>query len=196
MKISQICAVVLLLVVGSVIAFADSNNDPTVIVKGLGNSGVIGSVDGCQYTCASFVFNFTTPAKEPGALKFTNNTDVTWTSLTLVERGNSVPLADITCFTSSMFTNCTRALTGNGPGGYPELIFSGGTGIAPGANFAIGFGCDAKTGACWPGGVSFGGLANKPNGLTTPEPGTIALMVTGLGALVSRRKLWKNRFQA
>jgi hypothetical protein len=44
--------------------------------------------------------------------------------------------------------------------------------------------------------VSFGGYANTPNGVTVPEPGTIALMVTGLGVLVSRRKQWKNHFQA
>jgi hypothetical protein len=185
----------MLLVVVSAMAFADGIKDPTVIVKGLGGNGFL-SGDGCQYTCASFIFNFSTPSQEPGTLDFTNATNVTWTSLTLVERGNSVPLADITCFTSSMFTNCTRALTGHGPGGHPELIFSGGTGIAPGANFAIGFGCDKKTGACWPGGVSFGGYANKPNGISTPEPGTLALMVTGVGALVSRRKQWKNRSQA
>jgi hypothetical protein len=193
MKISQICAVVLLLVVGAVMAFADSTNDPTVIVKGLGNSGVIAN-DGCQYTCASFSFNFKTPASGTGTLDFTNATDVTWTSLTLVENGNSVPLADIRCLTSSAFTTCTRAMTGNGPGGHPELIYSGGTGIAPGGNFAIGFGC--YKGGCWPGGLSFGGAANTPNGVSVPEPGTIALMVTGLGALVSRRKQWKNRSQA
>ena len=195
MKISQMCAVVLVLVLGSAMAFADGIKDPTVIVKGLGGN-LFGSGDGCEYTCAQLVFNFKTPASGSGTLDFTNATDVTWTSLTLVERGNSVPLADITCFTSSMFTNCTRALTGHGPGGHPELIYSGGTGIAPGANFAIGFGCDKKTGACWPGGLSFGGYANTPNGVTTPEPGTIALMVTGLGALVSRRKQWKGRSQA
>ncbi len=192
MKISQICALVMLLVVVSAMAFADGIKDPTVIVKGLsGNSD--GRADGCEYTCAKLFFNFTTPASEPGTLDFTNDTSVTWTSLTLVERGNSVPLADITCFTSSIFTNCTRALSGHGPNGHPELIFSGGTGIAPGSNFAIGFGCK---GGCWPGGVSFGGYANKPNGLAAPEPGTIALMTTGLGALVSRRKQWKNRSQA
>jgi len=183
----------LLLVVGSVMAFADSSNDPTVIVKGLGNSGVIGSVDGCQYTCASFFFNFKTPASGSGTLDFTNNTDVTWTSLTLVEHGNSVPLTAISCFASAVFTTCTRALTGNGPGGHPELILSGGTGIAPGGNFAITFKC---SGGCWPGGLSFGGAANTPNGIAVPEPGTIALMVTGLSALVSRRKQWQNRFQA
>jgi hypothetical protein len=121
---------------------------------------------------------------------------VTWTSLTLVERGNSVALSAIGCSAFTVFTTCTRALTGNGPGGYPELILSGGTGIAPGGNFQIGFGCDKKTGTCWPGGVSFGGYANTPNGVTVPEPGTIALMVTGLGVLVSRRKQWKNHFQA
>jgi len=191
MKISLVCAVVLLLVAASSMAFADSNTDPKVIIKGIGNN-VIGG-DGCQYTCAQMFFNFKTPPSGFGTLDFTNNTDVTWTSLTLVERGNSVPLADISCFASTVFTNCTRALSGNGPGGHPELIFSGGTGIAPGGNFQIGFSCNPS---CWPGGLSFGGYGNKPNGLTTPEPGTIALMVTGLGALVSRRKQWKNRFQA
>ncbi len=189
MKTSQICAVALLLVAGSVMAFADGINDPTVIVRGV-SGGHVSSADGeCEYTCASFSFNFTTPAVGYGNLNFTNDTDVTWTSLTLVERGNSVPLADISCFTSSMFSNCTRALTGSGPGGHPELIFTGGTGIAPGANFQLGFGCNKN--GCWPGGgLSFGGVANTPHGIVSPEPGTIALMVTGLGALVSRRKQW------
>jgi hypothetical protein len=193
MKISQICAVVLLLVAGSVMAFADSTNDPKVIIKGV-SGNVIGSVDGCEFTCASFFFNFKTPASGSGTLDFTNNTDVTWTSLTLVERGNNPTIYQITCSASAFFTNCLKAVTGQGTGGHPELIFTGGTGIAPGENFALAFSC--VKGVCWPGGLSFGGYANTPNGVTVPEPGTIALMVTGLGALVSRRKQWKNRFQA
>jgi hypothetical protein len=192
MKISQICAVVLLLVVGSVVAFADSNNDPKVIVKGV-SGNVIGSVDGCEFTCASFFFNFKTPASGFGTLDFTNNTDVTWTSLTLVEHGNNPNIYQISCSASAFFANCLKAVTGQGPGGHPELIFTGGTGIAPGQSFALDFSCNPH---CWPtGGVGFGGYANTPNGVTVPEPGTVALMVTGLGALVSRRKQWKNHFQ-
>jgi hypothetical protein len=192
MKISLVCAVVLLLVAASSMAFADSNTDPKVIIKGIGNN-VIGG-DGCQYTCAQMFFNFKTPPSGFGTLDFTNNTDVTWTSLTLVERGNNPDVYQISCFATTVFTNCLKAVTGQGQGGHPELIFSGGTGIAPGENFEIAFSCNPH---CWPqGGVGFGGYANTPNGVNTPEPGTIALMATGLGALVSRRKQWKNRFQA
>ena len=193
MKTSQVCAVALMLLVGSVLAFADGMNDPKVIINGLGNSNIIGG-DACQYTCAQMFFNFKTPQNGSGILDFTNNTDVTWTSLTLVERGNNPTIYQISCFASTVFTNCLKAVTGQGLGGHPELIFSGGTGIAPGENFKLKFLCSS---GCWPNnGVGFGGYANTPNGISTPEPGTIALMVTGVGALVSRRKMWKNRWNS
>jgi hypothetical protein len=56
-------------------------------------------------------------------------------------------------------------------------------GIKNGQSFAISFVCVQKN--CWPGGAGFQGQAG-----TVPEPGTVALMVTGLGAIVSRRKMF------
>jgi hypothetical protein len=62
-----------------------------------------------------------------------------------------------------------------------------------GESFSITFSCINKS--CWPGGLTFNGHANAAAG-TVPEPGTIALMVTGLGAMFSRRKTWKNRWNS
>jgi hypothetical protein len=62
-------------------------------------------------------------------------------------------------------------------------------GILKGQSFSISFAC--VQGNCWPGGLSVGAHAG-----TVPEPGTVALMVTGLGAIYSRRKRWKSCFKA
>jgi hypothetical protein len=63
------------------------------------------------------------------------------------------------------------------------------TGIGPGQSFDIRFAC--VNGNCWPGGLQFSGHAG-----TVPEPGTVALMVTGLGAMFSRRKQWMKRLKS
>ena len=193
MKISQICALVLLLIVGSVAAFADGI-DPKIIVGGAG-SGTL--VKGPCPLCVGVgsTFGFTVPASGSGTLYFTNQSGVNWNSLALVEKG--VPAADISCH-SSLFSSCTTETLKNGS---VEILLSGVVGhalwkdhgIPNGANFAISFSC--VQGGCWPGGLSFNGHGSSS--LTaTPEPGTIALMVTGLGALVSRRKRWKNRWNS
>jgi hypothetical protein len=65
-----------------------------------------------------------------------------------------------------------------------------GTGIRNGQSFSIQLACVGTS--CWPGGLNFTAHANQ----TVPEPGTIALMATGLGALVSRRKMWKKRWNS
>jgi len=62
-------------------------------------------------------------------------------------------------------------------------------GIPNGSSFLIGFACVDKN--CWPGGLTFTGHASS-----APEPGTIALMMTGVGAIISRRKRWKNLLKA
>ena len=64
-------------------------------------------------------------------------------------------------------------------------INSNAQGILNGSVFSIVFGCE--TGKCdpWPGDLDFTAHAN------VPEPTSMLLVATGIGALVSRRKRWK-----
>jgi PEP-CTERM motif len=52
-------------------------------------------------------------------------------------------------------------------------------------------------GGCWvgPNGSPISFNAHASTG-TVPEPGTLALLATGLVALVSRRKMWRRGWQA
>jgi hypothetical protein len=190
MKISQICAVALLLVIGSVMAFADGINDPKIIIRGAGSGDLV------QGHCSQCVdvglnFKFSVPESGSGALFFTNTSGQNWNSLALIEKGE--PAADIKC-SSNLFASCTTKTLRNGS---VEILLSGvksgalnkGQGIRNGQSFSIAFSCIKDS--CWPGGLTFGGHANAG---TVPEPGTIALMVTGVVGLVSRRKVWKNRW--
>jgi hypothetical protein len=201
MKTSQICAVVLLLVMGSVLAFADGINDPQIVVHGVGSGSGSGPLacppSGCQGVGLNF--NFSVPPSGSGTLFFTNKSGVNWTSLALIEvckNGNcAVPAADIKC-RSYLFQSCTSETLKNGN---VEILLSGikgslnpDKGIQNGQSFSITFSCVAKS--CLPGGLNFSGHANGAS--SVPEPGTIALMMTGLGALVSRRKTWKNRWNS
>jgi len=191
MKISRICAAMLLFVLGSVMAFADGINDPKIIVRGAGGSLVAGRCEQCQGVGLNF--NFTVPESGTGSLFFTNTSGQDWTSLALIEKG--VPAADVKC-NSEFFSSCTTKTLKNGS---VEIFLSGvrdgalnrDRGIANGQSFSIAFSCVKQS--CWPGGLTFSAHANVG---AVPEPGTIALMVTGLGALISRRKTWKNRWNS
>jgi hypothetical protein len=57
------------------------------------------------------------------------------------------------------------------------------TGIGAGQSFSIVFGCESGECDPWPGDLDFTAKAN------VPEPGTMALLFTGIGAIVARRKL-------
>lgn len=188
MKISQVCALVMLLVVGTAMAFADGINDPKIIIRGVNGTStpLACPAHGCRDVGMNF--SFTIPKSGKGTLFFTNTSGKNWTSLTLIENG--VPAADISCG-SSLFLSCTKKTLKNGS---VAIVLSGikGThnpiqGIQNGQSFSIRFAC--VSGSCWTnGGSTVIGQAG-----TVPEPGTVALMVTGLSAIVSRRKIWKNR---
>src|SRR5258708_8554012 len=103
MKISQICALLLLLVVGSVMAFADGIKDPKIIIQGV-NGGV---PEGCgPHNCqgVGVNFSFNIPKSGKGFLFFTNTSGKNWTSLALIEKG--VPANAISC-TQTLFLSCT-----------------------------------------------------------------------------------------
>ncbi len=192
MKISQICALALLLVVGSAMAFADGINDPKIIIHGTNGTGlpvVACPSQGC--TDVGMDFSFTIPKSGKGTLFFTNTSGQNWTSLKLIETG--VPAADISCH-SFLFTSCTTKTLHNGS---VEILLAGikhglnpATGIRNGQSFVIGFACVGTS--CW----TNGGSTMSAQANSVPEPGTVALMVTGLGAMVSRRRMWKNRGKA
>jgi hypothetical protein len=194
MKISQFFALVLMLAVASAVAFADPIQDPKIIIKGAGGGALLeqGICEQCVGVGSNF--SFTVPASGTGNLFFTNESGSNWNSLTLIEKG--VPAVDISC-RSQLFSSCTTETLKNGS---VEILLTNNSrslwkdkGIPNGANFQISFSC--VKGNCWPGGLQFNGHGSSS--LTgTPEPATLGLMITGLGALVSRRKLWKNRFNA
>jgi hypothetical protein len=185
MKISQICALVLVVVVGSALAFADSIDDPQIIIH-----GVSGTIPCGRHQCegVGLNFSFQIPKSGKGFLYFTNESGKNWTSLALIENG--VPAADISCV-QTLFLSCTTKTLKNGS---VEILLAGvnhgsdnpRNGILNGQSFAIGFACNP---GCWPGGATVTGHAGA-----APEPGTVALMVTGLGAMFSRRKSWRTRF--
>ncbi len=192
MKISQVCALALLLVLGSAMAFGNGINDPKVIIKGAGGGELVkGKCPLCVGVGKDF--SFTVPANGSGTLYFTNQSGINWNSMTLIEKG--VPAADISC-NSPLFSSCKTETLKNGS---VEILLSNSgnaqwkdKGIPNGSNFAIDFAC--KGGSCWPGGLQFNGHGSS-SAHATPEPGTIALMVTGLG-LITRRKVWKNRWNS
>jgi hypothetical protein len=194
MKISQVCAVALLMAVGSVMAFADGINDPKIVIHGVNGGNV---AQDCRQGCINVGdnFNFDVPKGGSGTLFFTNTSGHAWTSLTLIETGE--PASAISCV-QSLFLSCTTKTMKNGS---VEILLSGvnsgphqaqnaRTGIANGQSFDISFVCVSKS--CWPGGLQFSGHANA----SVPEPGTVALMVTGFGAMLSRRKQWMKRLKA
>jgi len=190
MKISRLFAVALVLMVGTAMSFADGI-DPKLVIHGVsGASPIHCSPEVCQGVGVNF--NFSAPPSGTGTLFFTNTSGVNWTSLKLIETSGVVAAADIKC-ASYLFKSCTTSTL---PNGSVEILLQGvkgglnkDVGIRAGASFSIQFAC--VNNGCWPGGLDFGAHANS-----VPEPGTIALLMTGLGGIISRRKLWRNRFTA
>jgi hypothetical protein len=191
MKISRLCLLVSLALLCTGLAFADGIADPKIIIRGVNGGGFQANShcppSGC--TNVGMNFEFTTPKHGTGTLFFTNASGKNWTSLKLIETG--VPAAAVSC-QQSLFLSCTVTTLENGS---VQILLAGikghnpHAGIANGSSFAIGFACVDKN--CWPGGLGFSAHASS-----APEPGTIALMITGVGAILSRRKRWKSGFKA
>jgi hypothetical protein len=191
MKISRLCLLLVLSLLCTGLAFADGIQDPKIIIHGVSGGGSPGlghcPPGGC--TGVGMNFEFTVPNHGSGTLFFTNTSGKNWTSLKFIETG--VPAEAISC-AQSLFLSCSVRTLENGS---VEILLSGikghnqRNGIPNGASFSVGFAC--VDGNCWP-----GGLGIQAHAGSAPEPGTIALMLTGVGAIVSRRKRWKNSLKA
>jgi len=191
MKISRFCAFSLLLILVSTLAFADGIQDPKVIIKGAGGGNIAENGKCGQCIGVGFNFSFTIPEGGSGNLFFTNESGKAWNSLALFVTG--VPASSISCH-SEFFASCVTKTLKNGS---VEILFSNGKtdnkdrGIPNGGNFQISFAC--VKGTCWPGGITVTGRGSAG---TLPEPATLALMTTGLGAIIARRKVKKNRLKS
>jgi hypothetical protein len=172
-KISfKACLLGILIALGSAAAYADSINDPRIIIRDpLGCP-----TNNCVPVGLSFTFN--APSAGFGLLHFINTSGVTMSSLILTETG--VAAANISC-SANIFSCGVVAFGQNGAKLVLTALGPGG-GIPNGNSFEILLSCVNET--CWPGGLQFTATANA-----VPEPGTMALMLTGLGALLTRRKL-------
>ncbi len=156
------------IVLSCVAALANSVPDPTIVIRD--------PVCGSACTSVGTHFTFTSPTGGTGTLMFTNVSGATWHNLKLIESG--VPASAISCSAPHTFMNCSVTTTG----GITTILLSGiggsFSGIPVDHNFSITFGR-------WPSaGVKFTGIAN------VPEPATLSLFLTGLGALATRRKKW------
>ena len=192
MKMRCLCTLVVLVLACSLASFADSVNDPKVIIHGADNTGSPTPFtrcppDGCRSVGQNFSFNVPNNPKATGNLFFTNASGKNWTSLTLIEHG--VPADAISC-AQNLFLSCTTKTLENGS---VAIVLSGvkgaanpQVGIPAGSSFLIRFQC--VNGGCWIPGQSI----TAHGGTSVPEPGTMALLLTGLGATFSRRKLRKN----
>ena len=162
---------IVVIALGSLAAYANSL-DPRIIIR---------DPVGCPTNNCVPVglnFTFTVPPAGFGLLHFINVSGVTMNSLILTETG--VAAANISC-TADIFSCGVVAFGQTGAKIVLTALVPGG-GIPSGNSFEILLGCVNET--CWPGGLQFTATANA-----VPEPGTMALMLTGLGALITRRKL-------
>jgi hypothetical protein len=187
MKIPALCFAGMLLVLCSLSAFANSEKDPRVVVKDppLCDAGCVG---------VGQIFSFGLPAGNgnfKGDLTFQNNSDVTWFNLIVTEKGVQFSPA-LTCGFSAFFNFCQVVPVKNNSDAakfeFFNLYGDGKGGIAPGQVFTFGF----SGGLGWPRATEFTGHGYAGAPPAVPEPTTLALMLTGAGAIVSRRKFWKT----
>lgn len=178
MKLSMKVLILAIAVSLSFVAAHADTVDPGIIVRDpLGCPG-----NNCTpITTLSFGFNV--PSTGFGVLHFLNATGVAWHSLTFTETGEAA--ANISC-SSNVFSCSVSALGQNGA----KIVLTavgGLTGIANNNSFEIILGCANGNCPAWPGGLNIDATANA-----VPEPGTMALLLTGLGAMAGRRKLRKQ----
>jgi len=174
-RLSRVLFIFLALAFFATAAYADSSLDPTIIIRDPACPS-----PGC--VAVGQTFNFGVPNSGQGTLFFTNASGLDWFNLKLTEAGVSANV--ITCI-STAFANCTVSTINGVTTIFLSGLNSSYSGIPNGQNFSIVFGC--VNGNCWPGGLDFSAAAN------VPEPATLALMLTGLGGIITRRRRWAKR---
>lgn len=156
-----------------VLAMASSINantvDPKIIIQnntGCG-SGCTNFISGTSFsfiTPDGFSCNFTSPSGAPGDCAVNNAGTATWTAITFDISPLQSPLS---CFALNFFSNCVIGADGDGD---IEAVFSGGAGVPPNnvPDLLISI-------SGWTAGTTFDAT------ISTPEPGSLALLLTGGG---------------
>ena len=168
------CVLGMVIALGAVAAHADGI-DPGIIIK-----DPVGCPSGNCIPITGMSFSFGVPSGGFGLLHFLNASGVTWNSLTLTEIG--VPAINVTC--SSDVFSCGVVAFGQKGATIVLTAVNGLPGIPNGNSFELILGCTNGKCPLWPAGLQFSAAANA-----VPEPGTLALLLTGAGAIFARRKL-------
>ncbi len=148
--------------------------DPRIIIR-----DPVGCPSNACVTVTGNTFSFTVPSSGFGILHFLNSSGATWNTLSLTENG--VAAANISC--SADIFSCTVVAVGQNGAKIVLTALVPGQGIPTGNSFEILLSCVSSN--CWPGGLQVEAAANA-----VPEPGTMALLLTGVVALfATRRKL-------
>jgi hypothetical protein len=163
----------LALLLGTTAAFADAT-DPGVIIRDHK------CTSGC--TAAGMNFSVTSTGTNGGVFDLKNVSGSNWFNVKLIEKG--VPASAISCRTN-IFATCKVTTNSNGA---TVIMVSGTSASLPGVlnqgGFQIELHCPPGAEHCgpWPAGMQINGVAN------VPEPGTMAMVATGIGILVNRRR--------
>jgi hypothetical protein len=168
-----------LTVVLFILAAASPSNanpiDPSIIIQntpvGGGFTNFISGNTFSFITPDGFNCTFTSPVGVFGDCAVKNTGTATWTSITFDISGLQSPLS---CAANAFFSTCS---IGNDNDGDVVAIFSGGTGVpvnnSPDLFINI---------SNWTAGTTFDAT------ISTPEPGTLALLLAGGGFLLARRR--------
>lgn len=168
------CVLGIVIALCAVAAHANSV-DPGIIIN-----DPVGCPGGSCIPITGLSFSFSVPSGGFGLLHFLNASGVTWNSLILTEVG--VPAINVTC--SSDVFSCGVVSFGQNGAKIVLTAINGLPGIPNGNSFEIIMGCANGQCPLWPAGLEFSAVANA-----VPEPGTMALLLTGIGAMFTRRKL-------
>jgi hypothetical protein len=197
MKTLGMLAIVAVVSMWTVAARADSNNDPRIVIRDASCSKSCGVGDD---------FGFSLPPANNGAgtftgtLSFKNDTQSTWYSLLLVVSNTDLS-GPVSCGADAYFSSClVRRDPSNSS--LTEILFANllswcpAPGIIAGGIFDLDF-SGVNGSPSWPGSQQFSGYANPSisqllNPSVVPEPGTLALLLVGVGAIATRRKLWSR----
>ena len=180
-----------LLMASAALVYADGAPvDPRMIVS----DPVCG--EGCIHLEGT-TFSFQSDNNGGGFLTFENDSDIDWFSL-LIETGSdpfNVPANTVTCETNA-FQSCQVF---DLEGGITAMYFSGTNpdgpfGIQSGAVFTIELNdVPGIDGGGWGSFRNFDASANVSSPVPTPEPATLTLLGVGLGALLTKRGIQRQR---